>query len=47
LRRDFPVVNAAVLLASTMVVAGNLLADVLLAIADPRLRVRAGGGEPA
>jgi peptide/nickel transport system permease protein len=47
LRRDFPVVNAAVLIASTMVVAGNLLADVLLAIADPRLRVRAGGGEPA
>jgi len=47
LRRDFPVVNAAVLLASTMVVAGSLLADVLLAIVDPRLRVRAGGGEPA
>jgi peptide/nickel transport system permease protein len=47
LRRDFPVVNAAVLLASTMVVAGNLVADVLLAIADPRLRVRSGGGEPA
>jgi peptide/nickel transport system permease protein len=40
LRRDFPVVNAAVLLASTMVVAGNLIADVLLAVADPRLRVR-------
>jgi len=47
LRRDFPVVNAAVLIASTMVVAGNLVADVLLAVADPRLRVRAGGGEPA
>jgi peptide/nickel transport system permease protein len=40
LERDFPVVNAAVLLASTMVVVGNLLADVLLAVADPRLRVR-------
>ena len=40
LRRDVPVVNAAVLLASTLVVAGNLLADVLLAVADPRLRVR-------
>ncbi|HEV8265872.1 MAG TPA: ABC transporter permease [Gemmatimonadales bacterium] len=40
LRRDYPVVNASVLLASTMVVAGNLLADVLLAVADPRLRVR-------
>ena len=42
LRRDFPVVNAAVLLASTLVVGGNLLADVLLAVADPRLRVRGG-----
>ena len=40
LRRDFPVVNAAVLLASTLVVTGNLLADVLLAAVDPRLRVR-------
>jgi peptide/nickel transport system permease protein len=40
LRRDFPVVNAAVLLASSLVVGGNLLADVLLAVADPRLRVR-------
>ncbi len=40
LRRDAPVVNAAVLLASCFVVAGNLLADVLLAAADPRLRVR-------
>jgi peptide/nickel transport system permease protein len=42
LRRDFPVVNAAVLIASTMVVGGSLLADILLAIADPRLRVRTG-----
>jgi peptide/nickel transport system permease protein len=40
LRRDAPVVNAAVLLASTLVVAGSLLADVLLAAVDPRLRVR-------
>ena len=40
LRRDAPVVNAAVLLASTLVVAGSLLADVLLAVVDPRLRVR-------
>jgi ABC-type dipeptide/oligopeptide/nickel transport system permease component len=29
-----------VLLASTLVVAGSLLADVLLAAVDPRLRVR-------
>jgi len=40
LRRDVPLVNAAVLLAGTLVVAGNLLADVLLAAADPRIRVR-------
>jgi peptide/nickel transport system permease protein len=40
LRRDFPLVNAAVLLASTLVVGGSLLADLLLAAADPRLRVR-------
>ncbi len=41
LRRDYPVVTAAALLASTLVVLGNLLADVLLAVADPRLRVPA------
>ena len=40
LRRDVPVVIAAVLLASTLVVTGSLIADVLLAVADPRLRVR-------
>jgi len=40
LRRDVPLVNAAVLLASTLVVMRSLLADVLLAAVDPRLRVR-------
>jgi peptide/nickel transport system permease protein len=40
LHRDFPLVNAAALLASTLVVTGNLIADLLLATADPRLRVR-------
>jgi len=40
LRRDAPLVNAAVLLASVLVVTGNLLADVLVAAADPRIRVR-------
>lgn len=39
LRRDYPVVTAVALVASTMVVAGNLIADLLLAAADPRLRV--------
>jgi peptide/nickel transport system permease protein len=40
LRRDHAVVTATALLASTLVVAGSLIADVLLAVADPRIRVR-------
>ncbi len=40
LQRDYPIVTAAALVASTMVVLGNLLADVLYGIADPRIRVR-------
>jgi peptide/nickel transport system permease protein len=39
LQRDYPVVTAAALVASVMVVLGNLLADVLYAGADPRIRV--------
>ncbi|MGH7568377.1 MAG: ABC transporter permease [Gemmatimonadales bacterium] len=39
-RRDYPVVTAAALVASTMVVTGSLVADVLYAVADPRIRVR-------
>ena len=42
LMRDYPLVTATALFASTVVVAGNLVADILLGIADPRLRVRAG-----
>ena len=41
LARDYPVVTATALIASTVVVSGNLLADILMGIADPRLRVRA------
>jgi peptide/nickel transport system permease protein len=36
--RDYPVVMAANLIAGIMVVAGNLLADVLYAVVDPRIR---------
>ena len=36
--RDYPVVLAAALVASVLVVAGNLLADLLYAAADPRVR---------
>ena len=39
-RRDYPVVTAAALIASLMVVTGNLLADILLGLVDPRLRVQ-------
>jgi len=41
LERDYPIVTAAALVASVMVVLGNLLADALYGVADPRIRVRA------
>lgn len=45
LTRDYPVVTASALIASTVVVAGNLLADILLGFADPRLRVHAADAD--
>lgn len=39
-RRDYAVVTAAAMLAGIMVVAGSLLADVLYAVVDPRVRAR-------
>ena len=36
--RDYPLVTASVILGGTMVALGSLLADVLYAVADPRLR---------
>jgi peptide/nickel transport system permease protein len=39
-QRDYPVVTGAALVTSAMVVLGNLIADVLYAVADPRIRVR-------
>ena len=36
--RDYPVVMATSLIFACMVVAGNLLADVLYAVVDPRIR---------
>ncbi|HYT03601.1 MAG TPA: ABC transporter permease [Gemmatimonadales bacterium] len=38
--RDYPVVTAAGLVAGAMVVLGSFVADVLYAVADPRIRVR-------
>ena len=35
---DYPVVMAVLILSSTLVILGNLLADILNAIADPRIR---------
>jgi peptide/nickel transport system permease protein len=39
LQRDYALVTATALIASTVVVLGNLLADILLSVADPRLRI--------
>jgi peptide/nickel transport system permease protein len=36
--RDYPVVMAATAVSATLVVLGNLLAEVLVSLADPRLR---------
>jgi peptide/nickel transport system permease protein len=41
--RDYPVVMATTTLAGVLVVAGNLLADVLYGVADPRVRLGGGG----
>ena len=41
-RRDYPVVLAAAVGASVLVVLGNLAADLLYAVADPRIRARGG-----
>lgn len=41
LARDHALVTGTALIASAVVVLGNLLADILLEVADPRLRVRA------
>jgi peptide/nickel transport system permease protein len=40
LHRDYPVVSATMLVASVMVVLGSLLADILTAVVDPRVRLR-------
>ncbi|MGH7700359.1 MAG: ABC transporter permease [Gemmatimonadales bacterium] len=39
-QRDYPLVTASVLASAVLVVLGSLLADVLYAAADPRIRVR-------
>src|SRR5436190_1137930 len=46
LTRDHALVTATALIASTVVVSGNFLADILIGIADPRVRVAADGAVP-
>jgi ABC-type dipeptide/oligopeptide/nickel transport system permease component len=38
--RDYPLVTAGVLVISVVVVVGNLLADLALALVDPRIRLQ-------
>ncbi|MEM8858471.1 MAG: ABC transporter permease [Chloroflexota bacterium] len=38
-QRDFPVVMAVTVIGSALVIAGNLLADILLVLVDPRVRL--------
>lgn len=45
--RDYPVVMATTAIFAVLVVLGNLLADLLYAVADPRLRYEGGGGRRA
>ncbi|MDR2462859.1 MAG: ABC transporter permease subunit [Verrucomicrobiales bacterium] len=45
LRQDKQLVLASVVLGTTMLIIGNLLADIFLALSDPRIRL--GGGGPA
>ncbi len=39
LQRDYPVVLGAVMIASTLVILGNLLSDILYGVVDPRVRL--------
>jgi peptide/nickel transport system permease protein len=44
--RDYPVVMAATTISAVLVVVGNLLADVAVAVADPRVRALDERSEP-
>ena len=39
LKQDLYLVMGSVVIAATMLVLGNLVADILLAVADPRIRI--------
>ena len=40
-RRDYPVVQAGILISALAFIAANLIVDVLYGVADPRIRDRA------
>lgn len=42
--RDYPVIMGATILSAVMVILGNLLADLVYGLVDPRVRLRDGGG---
>jgi peptide/nickel transport system permease protein len=39
LQRDYPLVLGSVMLASVLVILGNLLSDILYGVVDPRMRL--------
>lgn len=39
-RRDFPVIMASTIIGAVLVIAGNLLSDILLVVVDPRIRLK-------
>lgn len=43
--QDFPVVQAVLLIVSTLTVVCNLLSDIVIGILDPRIRISMGGGD--
>ena len=38
--RDYPLIMGIILVSATMVLLSNLIADILYAVADPRIRYR-------
>ena len=44
-QRDFPVVQAVLLIIAILTVICNLLSDIVIAILDPRIRIAIGGGD--
>jgi peptide/nickel transport system permease protein len=42
--RDYPVIMAATAVSAALVVAGNLLAEALVGVVDPRVRTMRRGG---